>query len=261
MASQGKSLNQVGLGEVFETLRVLGSKGLTPDDLMALRQDSKLARSVVDLIRGINDDFHFTESEHHAVARDIMGKNFLGIPESCRYFGVTPTFEDLDALKEIPYRWQTLRGCRDTHVLVADFGLSILQIRYRVERRLFYSYSNAWYNIEAFVKENSKPQWRLIRKSEVDGSISKNLQEQKELLSDTEEVPTARAMVYVIILIYLAKGERMLENMYVRTRSVDFDNTSVHVGSFYLSGLSIEHLSGGLGKDGLGVASARKPDR
>lgn len=223
-----------------------------PDEVSRALQEiissSKKLDDVVQ-VKSINYD----EPVSHRRAREIMGKNFLGIPEVDLHFAITPFH--LEVFEEIPFPEGVLRECADTHILVADIGLSILHIRKRAGK-LFYSQD--WYKLEEFAREPEKPQWRLIKKSEVPNSTGKTWQEQQELVTDTEEISTARAMVYAIILNYLDKGERMLEHMYVRTSSIDSDGYHVHVGHFDSHGLSVSYDWGVSRDSDLGLASARK---
>jgi len=191
-------------------------------------------------------------------AREIMGKNFFGVEEAIKHFGVNPTRQQLAAFSEIAFSEAVLEESKDTHVLAAVFPLSILEIRGKVSQgqRLFYDQD--WYNKQAFAKERGETEWRLIRKTPVDNSISKNWQDQTALLGKNDEVPAAQVMVYAIVGHYLATGERMFEHLYVRTSSVDSDGSRVYVGVFVAGGLCVDYCWGDYRRGCLGVASARK---
>ena len=62
-------------------------------------------------------------------AREIMGKNFFGIEEAVQDFGVHPSETQLAALAQVPFTEEVLQSHKDTHILVAVFPLSILDIR------------------------------------------------------------------------------------------------------------------------------------
>jgi len=112
-----------------------------------------------------------------------------------------------------------LERSKDTHILIAVLPLSIIEIRDKVEKSLF-SYDGAWK--QPFADERGEVSWELISKTLVDNSTSKNWWEQKALLGDDEEIPTAQVMTYTIIGHYLATGERMFERVYVRTSSMHY---------------------------------------
>jgi len=189
-------------------------------------------------------------------AREIMGCNFFGIEEAIKHFEVNPSRQQLATLSEVPYSEAVLEELKNTHVLVAVFPLSILDIRGNVRVGLFYEQS--WYDNESFAKENGEAGWHLVRKTEVQGSTSKNWNEQCLLLGKDDEVPTARVITYTIIGHYLATGERLFEQLYVRTLSVDSNGYRVYLKCFGLEGLSVHDWWDDDRSVGLGVASARK---
>src|SRR5262249_53752582 len=153
-----------------------------------------------------NGGFEPTTSQKRA--REIMSRNFFGVEEAIKHFGVNPTRQQTAMLSEVPFSEEVLTACKDTHILVAVFPISILEIRGRVDRKLFYSHEDAWYNKQAFAKDKGETAWALIRKTPVPNSTSKTWPEQQALLTKDEETPTARVMVYTIIGHYLATGER-----------------------------------------------------
>jgi len=238
-----------------ELLLKLEAAGLN-DELAQRVIDSKgndLATKVVRLIQ--SGGFEPTTSQKRA--REIMGINFFGVEEAIRHFGVNLTRQQLAALSEIPFSEAILEQSKDTHVLVAVFPLSILEIRGKVDSKLFCDQS--WYNKESFAKEYSQVSWQLVGKTPVDNSTSKNWDEQQVLLGQDDEVPRAQVMVYTIIGHYLATGERLFdERIYVRTSSVGSGGLRVGVGFFGSGGLVVSLYWGGRRGGGLGVSSARK---
>lgn len=191
----------------------------------------------------------------------IMGKeNFFGIEEAMKYFKVNPTDQDLNALAKIPFSEPVLKKLKDTHILVAVFPLSILDIR-KMNAKLFHDDSR--YNDESFAKERGKTSWQLVRKTPVPNSIWKNWPEHRELfrrLKD-DEIPTTQVMVYTITGHYFATDERLFEDNSVRTSSVSSTGTHVIVQffpsdgfAFYFYGDNWDDFYDGA----LGLSSARK---
>jgi len=237
-----------------EVLLKLEAAGLN-DELAQKVIDSKgndLAAKVVRLIQ--RGGYEATTSQKRA--REIMGKNFFGVEEAIKHFGVNPTKQQLDGLAEIPFSEAVLQECKDTHVLVAVFPLSILEIRGKVDSKLFYDQS--WYNREPFAKDRGDASWQLVRKTLVSGLTSKTWDEQQALLAKSEETPTARVMVYTIIGHFLATGERLFERTYVRCSDIVSDGYRVDVGLFSSSGLGIGNYSDDDRDDDLGLAASRK---
>ena len=238
-----------------EVLLKLETAGLN-DELAQRVIDSKgndLATKVVRLIQ--NGGFEATTSQKRA--REIMGRSFFGVEEAIKHFGVNPTRQQLVALSEVPFSEAVLEQLKDTHVLVAVFPLSILEIRGKVQDKGLF-YNQDWYNKQFFAKERGEVIWQLVRKTPVDNSNSKNWQEQQALIAKEDEVPTAQVMVYTITGHYLATGERLFEHIYVRTSSVGSGGYRVIVGVFDSVGLAVSN-DWADGRHGvLGVSSARK---
>jgi len=154
-----------------------------------------------------------------------------------------------------------LEQYKNTHILVAVFPLSILEIRGKVQDKRFFC-NQDWYNKELFAKERGEVSWQLVRKTPVENSTESNWQEQQSLLGKDDEVPSARVIVYTIIGHYLATGERLFEHIHVRTSSVDSDGHHVdvvgnHSGSSDLH-LHIWYYYNEMRFNDLGISSARK---
>ena len=193
-------------------------------------------------------------------ARATMGENYFGIEEAVNAFGIKPTPAQLSALSEVPFTEIELRERRQTHILVAVFPLSIIEIRDKVAHSLFFD--PRWYEKESFAALRGDASWQLIRKMPVPNSTNKNWREQQMLLEQNEEVPTARVMVYAIIGHYLHTGERLLGNTYNRCSDLDSRGDRVRVGDFVAPfGLRIGHNCDGCGESRLGVSSFLKPSQ
>lgn len=188
----------------------------------------ELSSRVTKLITELSIDTGETASQR--AARKIMGTNFLGIPEVIKHFGAIDPAARL-ALQNVPFDAATLKVCASTHILVADLGLGVMDVRGQVDRSLFFSYKD-WYIGYEFAQRTEPARWRLIRKTPVDGSLFKTWADQQELLEITDEVPSARQIIYLMILNYLTTGERLFESVSVRTCDVDSDGDRVNVGDF-----------------------------
>ncbi len=192
-------------------------------------------------------------------ARRIMGSNFFGVEEAMRHFGVKPSKQQLASLTEIPFALEVLIANKDTHVLVAVFPLSILDVRSKVSASNLF-YNQDWYNRERFAKTKGELGWRLIRKKPVANSTNKTWREQQVLLSQDEETPKAQVVVYTTIGHFLATGERLFEEVYVRCSDLDSNGPHVHVlvGVFDAGGLYVNYHRDNDRNSFLGASSARK---
>lgn len=167
-------------------------------------------------------------------ARQIMGRNFFGIEEAIHHFKITPEPTELAALSflegEVPFSEEVLEFYKDTHILIAVFRLSILDIKDKID--LFENFRD---HKEAFAKDRGKTSWYLVRKTSVPGSTSKSWNEQQAMLPKNEETLSAQVMAYTIIGHYLATGERLFDDVQVRTSSVDSGGHRVNVGPGHFS--------------------------
>ncbi len=225
------------------TQKVIGSK------------DNELAKKIIRLI----ENGGFEPSTSQKVARGIMGKNFFGIEEAIKHFGVNPSKQQLAYLAEVPFTEEVLRSCKDTHVLIAIFPLSILDLRgicRKIENQVLF-YNQDWYNKQTFAQEKGGIGWQLVRKELVADSTNKTWDEQQVILSKDESTPKAQVAVYTMIGHYLATGERLFEKVYVRCSDLGSDGYRVRVGNFAAEGLVVSDSWDG-GRDArLGLASAR----
>ena len=245
------------LARTAQCMQLLMEAGLSFDDLQTPINDPEMRRRLVRFWM----DGSYMVTTTQKLAREIMGKNFLGIEEAIQHFGVNFSEHELQALAEISFSEAVLRECKDTHVLVCVPALSILDIR--IKRQLFHNnHDDAWYNRQRFAKDKWQVGWYLISQTAVSDSKSKNWNEQKALLQDFEIIPSARIMIYTIISHFLATGKRLFEKGYIRTSSVASCDCISHVvvGYFGSQGLNIndcywnKHCY-----NDLGLASARKP--
>ena len=240
--------------KVVEIFRAKYNKaGLGEDAAQYLNENAAFAAYLEEGIRRFS-----IKMPNCDTARMIMGTNFFGIEEAVKHFGVNPTQQQLDALAVVPFTEEVLQFSRDTHILVAVFPLSILDIRGQVERKLFYSHEDAWYNQQASAKDKGKVSWQLVRKVPVADSANKTWSQQQMLLSSDEETPMAQLLVYTIIGHFLVTGKRLFERIYVRCADTDSVGDRVRVVGFDADGLYIGRDWDGARVSNLGLASARK---
>ena len=192
------------------------------------------------------------------LAHEIMGRNFFGIKDGVKHFGIIPSEHQLDLVAEIKYSESRLERCQDTHYLVAVPLLSVLGIHNKVEHRLFFSSECSTFDNELFASNSGDIySWQLLRKTEVAGSLEMIFTEQQKLLHEDEEIPSARVVVYSIISNFLKTGERLFEKIFVRTSdSCDLGcDNHVCVGLFDAGGLCIECIPDNDDKPDIGLAS------
>jgi hypothetical protein len=180
-----------------------------------------------------------------------MGHNFLGINEVVNYYCLTYSTEQLEYLAKIPFSEATLRECKDTHLLVAGYPMTL------GDPRLSVTMSD---NFLA-KKEKVGLRWYLIRKTAVEKSFSKTFGDQQRLLGPKDEVPRACELIYAVKLCFMATGEQLFENIYVRCIDQD-GGARAYVGNFgSVYPDNAFYYYGDYPEAKTGLASARKPDK
>jgi len=225
----------------------------------AIRRHGGVDRAIGALLKEF--ELETSETPSQQTAREIMGVDFHGIPEVERFFGEMTDSQRKQA-EVIPEKIMAdVRAMtpeeRSKYILEYDTGISLLDVRAKARKGLFYKQD--WLKGEEFAKRTETARWRLIRKTPVDGSFSKNWIQQERLIdSQIDEIPSTRQVVYTMILHFLATGERLFETCYVRTCDVDSNGLRVDVGGFDGVGLRVRIWldSGPVGF--LGLSAARK---
>lgn len=223
--------------------------------------DEQVASRMANLL--MNNGYELLSSQ--AKAREIMGKNFFGIEEAQKHFGLTLSKRQIAYMAEVPFSEETLQRDKDTHILVAYPRYSIVSVRAKTagiklpeNHRMFYDQS--WYDKNEVGNGVSALEWHLVLKTSVPDSKSKTWKEQKEMVDATkiDRVPEADVMVYTIIGYFLETGIRLFEKEYVRTSTLHSDGDRVSVGFFDSRGLGVGNWNDDLRNDGIGVSAGRK---
>ena len=252
MSNDIATLDQI-LGKAAKLHRVLREAGLPETALQMPIDDPEMRNRLVRY--WLSGGYEATTTQK--LAREIMGKNYLGIEEAVTHFGVKPKRGELSTLAEILFTEAILRECKDTHILVAVFPLSINETRKQYSSSF---YNTNWFVKESFAKERGEVGWHLIRKSEVPNSTSKTWQEQQALLGNNEETPSARVMVYTIVGHYRNTGEKLFGNICVRCSDLVLNGYRVFVGYFDAYGLIVSVYWDDDRGSVIGVSTSRKFD-
>lgn len=241
-------------GLVHEAI-VTGRKVGAGEEFWTALTDETLFRKAMDAVLGEHRSYPVSASQEQA--RAIMGSNFYHLSDAARHLGVTYSEEQQVELAEIPYSVATLEACRDTHILFPGYPLNILNLRKRV-RTAFRKQD--WYNQEDFARKAKVGlRWYLIRKTPVPNTTNKNLADQQKELAGNESVPRACEVIYMIMLHFLATGERLFEGVYVRCSDVSSSGDRVCLGGFDAEGLDV-HCWCVDPYDDVGLAGARNFD-
>lgn len=223
--------------------------------------DEEVANRMAALL--MNNGYELTASQ--AEACEIMDRNFFGIKEAQKHFGLTLSKRQSTYMEKVPFSKETLYACKDTHILVAYIPVSIVSVRTKtagaklpVKHRMFYDQN--WYSQNEVGNDMGGIEWHLIQKTSVSGSKSKTWQDQKSLVDSTkiDEVPEPNVMVYTIIGHFLKEGVRLFEKERVRTSALTSDGNRVLVGNFAFTGLGIDRWRDDFRNDDIGVSASRR---
>ena len=237
MSKPFRGLWKATFGEISQTLRVLENWGIAPQDLKRLRRDPAFAERLTTFWKAsgeLGDSIPDTPSQ--AKARSIMRKNFLGLKEVQRGYGVAYTNVDRLLLAEVPYKEETLEAHKKTHVLFAGSALSVRDIS-TIAFDVFYESD---LDEDAGVsKKRVGIHWYLLRKQPVPNSYNKSPDEQLALLTKGEEVPFTCEETYMVILYWLTHRVRLLKKVYARCKDKNSHGFPLCVGYFDSDGYEI----------------------
>lgn len=192
----------------------------------------------------------------HGLARAIMGRNMLGVPEVSCLLGKT-CLAGIPGLQEVPYCLQTLRQCKQSHILVADTGLSLAMLR----RHSWVLKMKSVFEDEAFVTKHEPACWRLIARHPLVDSFGKSWNEQCALVdNDKETTLSARQIVYAVLLYEHTRRYKLLSQFCVRSHDVSLQLEPIVVGPFTEYRLRLDPWQRGDQHPHLGFMTARKPD-
>ena len=139
-----------------------------------------------------------------------------------------------------------------------DPGLSVLGLRVVLEfldKQLLFDH---WYIIESFAKFAEEPRYRQLQIEAVKDSFGKAFAEQQTLVPPGEEIPTARVVLTAMAIHFLATGERLFSDHYVRCVDETSGGRLVHVGGFGPDGVRVGHWRPAYSYGVLGVVLSRK---
>jgi hypothetical protein len=163
----------------------------------------------------------FEEPESHRMAKEILGKDFLGVEAAQRRFGAY-TQEQLTARREIPFSEQALRECAGEFALLATHQLDLPGVHGAHPERFKDDPDSPWFSQadqqEKWSSQKIADPWLLVRKNVLPQSSGKNIDAQKKHI---EKFPRERHLIpaefgYAGILLFLETGQKLCKEYVVR---------------------------------------------
>ena len=194
--------------------------------------------------------------------RTILGDDFISAEEvMTARLGIVYSPEQIVQLADTLPSEEVLRSLKDGGYIFMPqppSEKSLLEIR-TIESGLFFRKTGGWYEGQKFARNDKTGiGWLAVKKTLIDGSTSKNWDEQNKLLPKTDRVPNAAEVSWLVTTFFKVRGIYLFPNVYVRTSSLDSDGIRVGVGGFDAGGLSVSNYWDDFRYDYLGLASARK---
>ena len=199
--------------------------------------------------------------KNEEIAREILGDDIIFPDEIAEARGLSYSEAQLKRLAGMLPSEEVLHWCKANNYAVMACPpepISLLEVR-ALNPEILYSKSGGWYADQSFAEDDKTYfGWLSIRKDVVPKSLSKDWNEQLDLLAGEERVPNAGEFSWFITTYYEVHGVRLFERTYARTSSVVSGGYRVYVGCFVSGGLSVFSYWDDFRYDYLGVSSARK---
>ncbi len=142
----------------------------------------------------------------------------IGIETAVQKLKMDPTKTHLEVLSEVPFAEEVLQFCKDSHVLIPDFGFSIVDLSGRVGPDLLLplDHNFCWYKDNSFAKRRAKSTWRLVRNGKVPLNYFPSEKagwewQFQELIPNIKGQMRVRAMVCAFILYHLIFDKELFD--------------------------------------------------
>ncbi len=205
----------------------------------------------------------------YTLARSILGADFISADEIATARGLAYTEDQLTELgKKLPDQ-ATLEALRDNGMMLVagpPTAMTMLDVR-AVHADYFYSKGpeqndSGWYDEanEKFARTDKVEAlcWIAFRKEPVEDSLNKTWSDQQALVVEPMMVPNAAEATWALTTCKAVRDIYLLDNLYVRTSSLDSDGHRVYVGVFDAGGLNVYSDWDDDRNGDLGVSAGRK---
>ncbi len=139
-----------------------------------------------------------------------------------------------------------------------DPGWSILVLRKMIECRGRVFCPQIWYDDQPFAKLEERPHYRQLQMEPLKESFGKPFAELQALVPPYMEIPAARVVLMGVVVHYLATGEGLFRDCWVRCVDQTSGGSLVDVGRFDLNGVLVDNDPPDYSDGGIAVALSRK---
>lgn len=181
----------------------------------------------------------FVQNNEQKRAMEIMDRNFYSIGDCVRLLGYIPTPEEISDLKHLPFPEETLIRHRRTHILFPRFNTSIHYMFETLGFKDCFSRKTDQNILRTFDShKTSSASWELIAVRDFDRFINQKLTNQRARLKEREEILSDQAVVYILLVHFLATKEKLLPDLIFRVkdeagrihhRTISFKNDGITI--------------------------------
>lgn len=144
------------------------------------------------------------------------------------------------------------------YITFFDPGWNINEIRrYAKDKARIFGFQT-WYNDQPFAQMHEASRYRQLQMTAIPDSFGKIFAEQQALVPPEDEIPSARLVLTMIAIHFLASGERLFSNRSVYCANRTSDGSLVIVGGIGRFGTFVDHVEPEFLDRALGVAVSRK---
>lgn len=167
---------------------------------------SNIVATAISIFYNQYGGFMSLELAHH-----ILGKNFISPEDITKATRIVYTDKQLSEFQATIPSQEVLEWCHDNyHMLVA--GPNSCRTNDRMGKL--------------------ETRWMTLRTEPIPRSSMKDWIEQQAMLTEAEEVPTAAEVVWCMMTYQVVRGIFLLPSVFVRTSSLNSDNSHIVVGCF-----------------------------
>ncbi len=225
-----------------EVLLRLESAGCTPE--VAQRIIESKGNAVAEDMIYVASNGVYEPTKSQKAANEIMGNNYFGIEDAAEHFKIRPSRTQLAMLSEVPFSEATLRTCKNTHVLVARFPMSILEMFGNKLVCHLFGLDNPkkepWFKKHGFSWTEGRVGWYLISKNPEANSFNYEWVYQLAQFGNKNDPAPVGVAVYAALGHFLKTGERMFKEGMARCAELDLSGRRVTIGPFKEDGLRIQ---------------------
>ena len=208
------------VSQIAKAMRLLREAGLPDDFYQRVIDDPKFRERTAGFVLSEISQLNHLDRVN---ANSIMGRNYIG-PDRIEDFLASPLATEFG---KIPFSEDLLRRVANTHVLIADTGLSIaglidLQHRNVISSRTMSASDQAWFRHENFAMRTAQPCWRLVCKSVPEGATGQDWAKQKRMYTtEALYILRARETLYFSSLYFFMMSERLFSGYLIRTTDIN----------------------------------------